>query len=122
MAGDTARQEDESGFIAPPKPIKVGRQKPEDMEKPISLSGRNMAKAKRLSDNLLERRRSLHKTMGEPFKGAQLSDVDRKRQYKDVISSRDILMNALVGAAIIGRDGRLRIRTDMVDAFRELSG
>ena len=88
---------------------------------PDSLSTRLQAKAKMLSDSLFERRRALHKTMGEPLKGSQLSATERKQQYQELIASREMLIKALAGAAIVGRDGRLRISTAMVDAFTELS-
>jgi len=88
---------------------------------PDSLNTRLQAKAKMLSDRLFERRRELHKTMGEPLKSGQLSATERKTQYKELIASREMLISALAGAAIVGRDGRLRISTAMVDAFAELS-
>jgi hypothetical protein len=86
-----------------------------------SLNERHQAKAKMLADSLMDRRRSLHKTMGEPFKGTKLSATERQTQYQELISSKEMLINALAGAAIVGRDGRLRISTSMVDAFAELS-
>ena len=89
---------------------------------PDSLSTRLQAKAKMLSDSLFERRRSLHKTMGEPLKSGELSPAERKAQYKELVASRELLIKALAGAAIVGRAGQLRISTSMVDAFRELSG
>ena len=122
MAEDAKQPEDTSGFIAPPKPIKVGRHKAEKAEKPGTLNERLMHQAQALSDSLFERRGSLRKAVGEPFKGAELSATDRKAQYTVMISSKELLTQALVGAAIIGRDGRLRIRTDMVEAFKELAG
>ena len=121
MVEDAKQPEDESGFISPSKPIKVGRHKPEKEEKPGTLNERLTHQAQALSDNLFERRGGLRKTVGEPFKGAQLSAADRKQQYRVMISSKELLTQALVGAAIIGRDGALRIRNDMVTAFLELS-
>jgi hypothetical protein len=59
--------------------------------------------------------------MGESFQSGQLSATERKAQYKEMIASRERLMNAVAGAAIVGRDGRLRISSEMVDAFVELS-
>ena len=92
------------------------------MEKPDSLNTRLQTKAKLLSDRLFERRRELGKALGEPLKGSQLSSTERKQQYTDLISSQGMLFNALAGAAIVGRDGRLRLSTKMVDAFVELRG
>lgn len=89
---------------------------------PDSLNERLQAKAKMLSDRLFERRRELGKTLGEPLKSSQLSAEERKTQYKELVASRELLFNALAGAAIVGRDGKLRISTAMVDAFKELSG
>ena len=89
---------------------------------PDSLNTRLQAKAKMLSDSLFERRKSLHKTMGEPLKSGELSPTERKAQYKELVASREMLIKALAGAAIVGRDGRLRISTAMLDAFKELSG
>ena len=60
--------------------------------------------------------------MGESFGSMELSPAERKAQYKEMISSRQLLIKALAGAAIIGRDGRLRISNKMVDAFKELHG
>lgn len=88
---------------------------------PDSLPDRLQVKARMLSDSLHERRQALHKTMGGPLKASELPPAERKQQYKDMISSRELLIKALAGAAIVGRDGRLRISTAMVDAFRELS-
>jgi hypothetical protein len=74
-----------------------------------------------LSDRLFERRKELAKSLGEPVKGQQLSSTERKTQYKELIASQEMLFNSIAGAAIVGRDGKLRISTKMVDAFRELS-
>ncbi|KKL14550.1 hypothetical protein LCGC14_2514510, partial [marine sediment metagenome] len=60
--------------------------------------------------------------LGNPIKSEKLSKDERKAQYKEMIASREILFNSLAGAALVGKDGRLRISTAMVDAFRELSG
>ena len=87
---------------------------------PDSLNTRLLAKAQALSDNLFERRKELNKTLGEPVKSSKLSQVERKTQYKELIASREILFNSIAGAAIVGQDGRLRISTKMVEAFREL--
>ncbi|TEU01553.1 MAG: hypothetical protein E3J29_00840 [Dehalococcoidia bacterium] len=89
---------------------------------PDSLSTKLQVKAKMLCDSLFVRRGELHKVMGEPLKGSQLPATERKKQYQELIASRELLINALAGAAIVGRDGRLRISTSMVDAFRELRG
>ena len=114
---------DADGSVGPPpKPIRVGRQKREDTEKPDSLDSRLLAKATMLSDRLFERRKELRKSLGGPIKGEKLSQPERKTQYKELIASREMLFNTLAGAAIVGRDGRLRISTSMVDAFKELSG
>ena len=79
-----------------------------------------MAKAQMLSDRLFERRKELAKSLGEPVKGSKLSLADRKTQYQEMIASRELLFNSIAGAAIVGRDGQLRISTKMIDAFREL--
>ena len=73
-----------------------------------------------LSDRLFERRKELRKSLGNPIKSEKLSKAERKAQYKELIASREMLFNSLAGAAIVGRDGRLRISTAMVDAFVEL--
>jgi hypothetical protein len=86
-----------------------------------SLNERNQAKAQMLSDHLFLRRKSLHKTMGESFASTELPPTERLAQYKELIASKELLIKALAGAAIVGRDGRLRISTAMVDAFAELS-
>ena len=90
-------------------------------QQPNDLNTKLQVKAQMLSDSLYERRASLHKTMGEPLKSGELSATERKQQYTDLISSREMLIGALAGAAIVGRDGRLRLSTKMVDAFVELS-
>ncbi len=74
-----------------------------------------------LSDRLFERRKELSKSLGEPIKGSQLSLTERKTQYQELIASQEMLFNSIAGAAIVGRDGKLRISTKMIDAFRELS-
>jgi len=89
---------------------------------PDSLNTRLQIKAQLLSDRLFERRKELGKTLGEPLESSQLSPTERKQQYIDLISSRELLFNSLAGAAIVGRDGKLRISTAMVDAFIELGG
>ncbi len=89
---------------------------------PDSLNTRLLAKAKMLSDSLMERRNNLHTELGEPVKSDKLSQEERKSQYKELIASREMLFNSLAGAAIVGRDGKLRISTKMIDAFKELSG
>ncbi len=86
-----------------------------------SLNTRLLAKAKLLSDRLFERRKELGKSLGEPVKSDKLSQTERKTQYKELIASQEMLFNSLAGAAIVGRDGKLRISTAMVDAFKELS-
>ncbi len=88
---------------------------------PDSLNTRLLAKAQLLSDRLFERRKELGKTLGEPVKSGKLSSTERKTQYKELLASKEMLFNSLAGAAIVGRDGRLRISTKMVDAFVELS-
>jgi len=114
--------EDADGPIGPSsKPIGVGRQKREDTKKPDSLNTRLMAKAQLLSARLFERRKELGKTLGEPVKSDTLSRTERKQQYKELIASQEMLFNSIAGASIVGRDGRLRISTKMVDAFVELS-
>ena len=111
------------GFVAPPpKPIRVGRQKREDTDKPDSLSGRLLVKARLLSDSLFERRGELRKAHGDPVKSSKLSQSERKQQYQELIASQEMLFNSIAGAAIVGRDGKLRISTKMIDAFKELSG
>ena len=89
---------------------------------PDSLNTRLMAKARLLSDRLFERRKELGKSLGEPVKSNELPQSERKTQYKEMIASQELLFNSLAGAAIVGKDGKLRISTKMVDAFRELSG
>ena len=112
----------EDGSVAPPpNPVRAGRQKREDTEKTDSLNTRLMAKAKLLSDRLFERRRELGKSLGEPVKSDTVSQSERKAQYKELIASQELLFNSIAGAAIVGRDGRLRLSTKMVDAFVELS-
>ena len=87
---------------------------------PDSLNTRLLAKAKMLSDSLMERRNNLQTELGEPVKSDKLSESERKTQYKELIASQEMLFNSIAGAAIVGRDGKLRISTKMVDAFREL--
>ncbi len=70
----------------------------------------------------MERREALSKSLGEPVKSDKLSQEERKTQYKELIASPEMLFNSLAGAAIIGRDGKLRISNKMIDAFKELSG
>ncbi len=112
----------DAGFVGqPPATIRVGRQKREDTEKPDSLSARLVVKAQMLADRLMERREALGKQLGPPIKGDKLSKKEQKQQYQDLISSRELLFNSIAGAAIVGRDGRLRISTKMVEAFVELS-
>ncbi len=86
---------------------------------PDSLNSRLLAKATMLSDRLFERRKELAKSLGSPIKS---EGIDRKTQYKELIASREMLFNSIAGAAIVGRDGKLRISTKMIDAFKELSG
>ena len=121
---DVGEVEPEAGFVAaPPKPIRVGRQKRKAKEeKRDSLDSRLQAKATMLSDRLFERRKELRKSLGGPIKGEKLSKAERKTQYKELIASQEMLFNSLAGAAIVGRDGKLRISTKMIDAFKELSG
>ncbi len=114
--------EGEDGFVAPPpKPIRAGKQKREDADKTDSLNTRLLAKAQLLSDRLFERRKELGKSLGEPVKSDKLSQTERKTQYKELIASQEMLFNSIAGAAIVGRDGRLRLSTKMVEAFVELS-
>ncbi len=89
---------------------------------PDSLNTRLLTKAKLLSDSLFERRKDLGKALGEPVKSEKLSQEERKTQYKELIASQEMLFNSLAGAAIVGRDGKLRISNKMIDAFKELSG
>ena len=89
-------------------------------KRPTTLNAKLMHKARSLADVLIERRANLSETVGEPFKSSELSPTERKKQYRELISSRELLMGALTGAAIIGRDGRLRISNKMLDAFIEL--
>lgn len=89
---------------------------------PGSLSERQMVKARMLADSLMERRQNLAKAAGDPIKSEKLSSTERKTQYKELIASRELLFNSIAGAAIVGRDGRLRLSTEMVKAFVELGG
>ncbi len=115
--------EGEDGFVGPPTtPIRVGKQKRKAKEeKRDSLDSRLQAKATMLADRLFERREGLRKSLGNPIKSEKLSKDERKTQYKEMIASREILFNSLAGAAMVGKDGRLRISTAMVEAFKELS-
>ena len=85
---------------------------------PNSLDERLQAKARLLSDRLFERRGELAKAAGNPINS---EEIDRKTQYKELIASREMLYNSFAGAAIVGRDGKLRISTKMVDSLVELS-
>ncbi len=85
---------------------------------PNSLDERLQAKARLLSDRLFERRLELAEATGNPIKS---EEIDRKSQYKDLIASPEMLFNSIAGAAIVGRDGKLRISTKMAEAFRDLS-
>ena len=89
---------------------------------PDSLNTRLLAKAKMLSDSLMERRNNLQTELGEPVKSDKLSQTERKTQYKELIASQEMLFNSIAGASIVGRDGRLRLSTVMVKAFVELGG
>ncbi len=122
MAEDRVQEEDD-GFIAPPsQPIKVGHRVQENTEeKPDTLSARLQLKAKTLADRLFERRAALNDHAKESYKSTKLSPEEKKQQYKDMISSNTLLMSALAGAAIIGKDGRLRISNKMVSAFKNLA-
>ncbi len=113
--------EGEDGFVSTPTSVRAGRQRRDDTEKPDSLNTRLLTKAKMLSDRLFERRKELSKSLGEPIKGSKLSSKERKIQYQELIASQEMLFNSIAGAAIVGRDGKLRISTKMIDAFRELS-
>ena len=83
-----------------------------------TLPERIMTKARMLSDQLMVRRKELAKATGDPVRS---EEINRKTQYKELIASREMLFNSIAGAAIVGRDGKLRISTKMVDAFVELS-
>ena len=89
---------------------------------PDSLNTRLLAKARMLSDSLMETRNNLQKEVGEPVKSSGISQAERKTQYKELIASREMLFSSIAGAAIVGRDGRLRISTKMMEAFKELAG
>lgn len=121
MPEERPQEEDDGLVIRPPETIKTGRQPREPVDKPATLDERLQAKARLLSDRLFERRQELGKTLGDPLKSEKLSPTERKQQYTDLISSNEMLMSALAGAAVVGRDGRLRLSTKMVDAFIELS-
>ena len=114
-----------SGLVGPPsKPILAGRQKrkPRDA-KPQTLNERLLLKAQMLTDNLMERRLTLAKATGNPIgSGPKMDDKERKTQYQELISSPEMLFNAIAGASIVGKDGRLRLSNRMVDAFVELGG
>jgi hypothetical protein len=112
----------EPAYIPVGAPIKAGKHPKKAKKAPGSLNERHLVKAQMLSDSLFKRRGELLKQAGEPFKSGQLTATERKTQYKEMIASPELLMKALSGAAIVGRDGRLRISNKMVDAFRELSG
>ncbi|KKM99742.1 hypothetical protein LCGC14_1144900 [marine sediment metagenome] len=86
-----------------------------------TLNARLQAKAKLLSDRLFERRKELGKSLGEPLKSNEIDSKERSAQYKELIASQEMLFNSIAGAAIVGRDGKLRLSTKMVDAFVELS-
>ena len=119
---DVGDVDPDAGFVGqPPVTIRVGREKREDIEKPDSLSARLVVKAQLLSDRLFERRSALQKQLGDPLKSSKLSKKEQKQQYQELISSKEMLFNSIAGAAIVGRDGKLRISTKMVDAFVELS-
>ena len=120
---DVGDVEPDAGFVGqPPAKVRVGKQKREPIGEPDSLSARQMVKARVLADRLFDRRENLRKQLGDPLKSAKLSSKERKTQYKELIASREMLFNSLAGAAIVGRDGKLRISTAMVDALVELSG
>jgi len=115
----------DSGFVgSPSKPIVVGKQKRKvQAEKPNTLSERQQFKAQMLADNLMERRRNLAKETGNPFgSGPKMTDKERKAQYRELISSRELLFGSIAGASIVGKDGRLRLSNKMVQAFVELGG
>jgi hypothetical protein len=124
MANQKPEKPEDAGYAytsTKPSTVTAGKQPSKSEDQPGSLNERHLAKAQMLSDSLFQRRGELHKSMGEPFKSGQLSATERKAQYKEMIASQELLMKALSGAAIVGRDGRLRISNKMVDAFVELS-
>ena len=90
-------------------------------QQPDSLSTKLQVKAQMISDSLYNRRESLHETMGGALKETGLPPTERLQQYRDMISSKEMLIKAIADAATVGRDGRLRLSTKMVDAFVELS-
>ena len=124
MPNPKPEQPEDAGYAytsTKPSAVKAGKHPTKSTDQPGTINERHLAKAQMLSDSLYERRGSLHKSMGEPFKSGQLSATERKTQYQEMLASPELLLKAISGAAIVGRDGRLRLSTKMVDAFVELS-
>ena len=103
--------------------IKAGAQArlPKPQVQPVDLAKRLETKSEMLAQRLFERRKEMHRLIGEKtYQGSEVSIDDRREEYTTLKSSPDLLFQTIVDNAMIGASGELRINRKLLDAFEEL--
>ena len=105
--------------------IKAGAQArlPKPQVQPVDLAKRVETKVEMLAQRLFERRKEMHRLIGEKtYQGNEVSIAERREEFNTLKSSPDLLFQTLVDNAMIGASGELRINKKLLDAFEELAG
>ena len=103
--------------------IKAGAQSrlPKPEVQPVDLAARLEKKAEMLARRLFEKRKEMHRIIGEKtYQGQEVPDEARREEYNTLRASPDLLFQTIVDNVMIGADGELRINRKLLDAFEEL--
>ena len=103
--------------------IKAGAQSrlPKPEIQPVALAARLEKKAEMLAQRLFEKRKEMHRLIGEKtYQGSEVSLDERREEFSTLKASPDLLFQTIVDNVMIGADGELRINRKLLDAFEEL--
>ena len=95
---------------------------PKPQVQPVDLAKRMETKVEMLAQRLYEKRREMHRLIGEKtYTGKEVSIKARREEFSTLKSSPDLLFQTIVDNVMIGANGELRINKKLLDAFEELA-
>ena len=96
---------------------------PKPEVQPVDMAARLEKKTELLAQRLVEKRKEMHRLIGEKtYQGQEVPIEERRAEFNTLKASPDLLFQTLVDNAMIGADGELRINKKLLDAFEELAG
>ena len=94
---------------------------PKPEVQPVDLAQRMETKVEMLAQRLYEKRKEMHRLIGEKtYKGKEVSVEARREEFSTLKSSPDLLFQTIVDNTMIGANGELRVNRKLLDAFEEL--